>query len=236
MTGPHLLVIEDDPATREAIVANLAGHGYRVTGVETATAALAALDARRPDLLIVDLGLPDRDGLSVIRHVRREAVTPILVLSARGDESTKVAALEQGADDYVVKPVGLAELRARVAALLRRAAGPAADHEGVLQVRTIRLDATRREVTVAGRPVDLTPREFELLRALLHNRGRLVAQAHLLRAVWGQAYATEAHYLHVYVSRLRRKLDAADPSGAASSLIVAEPGVGYRVGDDDPPA
>ena len=148
MTGPHLRVIEDDPATREAIVANLAGHGYRVAGVETATAALAALDARRPDLLIVDLGLPDRDGLSVIRHVRREAVTPILVLSARGDESTKVAALEQGADDYVVKPVGLAELRARVAALLRPGAGPAADHDGRLPVPTNPLAVAYQSVTI----------------------------------------------------------------------------------------
>ena len=227
--GPRLLLVEDDPPTRSAVSANLAAHGYLVDEAGSVTEALRALDARRPDLLILDLGLPDRDGSSVIRRVRHEATTPILVLSARGEERDKVGALEMGADDYVTKPFGLDELRARVAALLRRAAGPAADVAGVLTLGPVALDMTQRTVTVAGVPVDLTPREYELLKALLDHRGRVVTRGRLLRAVWGEAYAGEAHYLHVYVSRLRRKLAEADPTGTVPGLIVAEPGVGYRV-------
>jgi two-component system, OmpR family, KDP operon response regulator KdpE len=233
MSGPQILVVEDDAPTRHAVASTLAAHGFRVVEAGTVAEALAAWDAARPDLCIVDLGLPDRSGLSVIRRVRREAATPILVLSAAGEEATKVAALEQGADDYVVKPVGTAELRARIGALLRRAAGPAADPAGVASLGPITLDATRREVRVHGTLVDLTPREFELLRAFVRSPGRVVTRATLLRAVWGQAYAGEAHYLHVYVSRLRRKLDAADPAGAASGMIIAEPGIGYRVAGPD---
>jgi two-component system KDP operon response regulator KdpE len=227
--GPRLLLVEDDPPTRAAVSANLAAHGYLVDEAGSVGEALRALDARRPDLLILDLGLPDRDGSSVIRRVRHESTTPILVLSARGEERDKVGALEMGADDYVTKPFGLDELRARVAALLRRAAGPAADAAGVLTLGPVALDMTQRTVTVAGAPVELTPREYELLKALLDHRGRVVTRGRLLRAVWGEAYAGEAHYLHVYVSRLRRKLAEADTTGTVPGLIVAEPGVGYRV-------
>ncbi|MGH2408701.1 MAG: response regulator transcription factor [Candidatus Limnocylindrales bacterium] len=229
--GPRLLLVEDDEPTRSAISANLTAHGYAVEEAGSVAAALYAWDGRRPDLLIVDLGLPDRDGSSVIRHVRHEATTPILVLSARGEERDKVGALEMGADDYVTKPFGLDELRARVAALLRRAAGPAADATGVLTLGPVSLDLTRRTVQVSGTPVDLTPREYELLKALLNHRGRVVTRGRLLRAVWGEAYAGEAHYLHVYVSRLRRKLAEADTTGTMPGLIVAEAGVGYRVRD-----
>ena len=231
MSGARILVIEDDEPARRAVSSTLAAHGFVVAEAGTAREALAAWDAARPDCCIVDLGLPDRSGLSVIRHIRREAQTPILVLSAAGEEQTKVEALEQGADDYVVKPVGTAELRARIGALLRRSAGPTADGAGVVSFGPVELDALRREVRVNGSLVELTPREFELLKAFVRSPGRVVTKAALLRAVWGQAYAEEAHYLHVYVSRLRHKLSAADPSGVASGLIVAEPGVGYRVAD-----
>jgi two-component system KDP operon response regulator KdpE len=227
--GPRLLLVEDDEPTRTAVSGNLGAHGYVVDEAGSVAEALRSWDARRPDLLILDLGLPDRDGSSVIRHVRHEATTPILILSARGEERDKVGALEIGADDYVVKPFGLDELRARVAALLRRSAGPAADATGVLTLGPVALDPTRRIVTVAGTAVALTPREYELLKALLNHRGRVVTRGRLLRAVWGEAYSGEAHYLHVYVSRLRRKLAAADPTGTVPGLIVAEPGVGYRV-------
>ncbi len=232
--GPVILIVEDDAATRRAVAANLLAHGYRMAEAGTAGEALATWDAGRPDLVIVDLGLPDRDGLTVVRRVRTEATTPILVLSARGDEPTKVAALEQGADDYVVKPAGMDELRARIAALLRRSAGPSATPDGRLALGPVELDPGRREARAAGVLLDLTPREFELLRVLLLEPGRLLTRAHLLRAVWGQAYTSEGHYLHVYVSRLRRKLDAADPSGRSGELIVSEPGVGYRVREASP--
>jgi two-component system KDP operon response regulator KdpE len=227
--GPRLLLVEDDPPTRAAVSANLAAHGYLVDEAGSVAEALRCWDASRPDLLILDLGLPDRDGSTVVRRVRHEATTPILILSARGEEREKVGALEMGADDYVTKPFGLAELRARVAALLRRSAGPAADATGVLALGPVALDLTHRTVEVAGTPVDLTPREYELLKALLNHRGRVVTRGRLLRAVWGEAYADEAHYLHVYVSRLRRKLAEADTTGTVPALIVAEPGVGYRV-------
>ncbi len=226
-----VLLVEDDPETRRSIAANLAAHGWRVNEAGTAADALREWELSRPDLLVLDLGLPDADGSTIVRRIRREATTPILVLSARGEERDKVTALEQGADDYVTKPFGLAELRARMFALLRRAAGPSADAHGVLALGPVRLDLTRRVVTVDGQLLDLTPREYELLKVMLSQPGRLLTRGRLLRAVWGTAYSEESHYLHVYVSRLRRKLAAADPTGRARDLIVAEPGVGYRIRD-----
>ena len=190
-----------------------------------------AWSRQRPDLILLDLGLPDDDGLVIIRRVRRDATTPILVLSARDAEPDKVAALETGADDYVTKPFGLAELRARIGALLRRAGGPAADPGGRIVLGPVVIDVARRSVQVGSNPVELTPREYELLKTMFSQPGRLLTRGRLLRAVWGAAYGDEAHYLHVYVSRLRRKLDAADPTGTASGLIVAEPGVGYRIAE-----
>ena len=220
---------------RRSVVANLAAHGYRVVEAGDVASALRSWDAERPDLILLDLGLPDGDGGSVVRRVRRESTTPILVLSARGAERDKVAALEAGADDYVTKPFGLAELRARVAALLRRTAGQAADPAGMVSLGPVMLDVVRHVATVSGTPVDLTPREYELLKTMLSNPGRLLTKARLLRAVWGTAYADEGHYLHVYVSRLRRKLAAADAAGETRDLIVAEPGVGYRIAEVERP-
>jgi two-component system KDP operon response regulator KdpE len=229
--GPRLLLVEDDAATRNAVARNLEAHGFRVEVAGDAAEAMRRLDAGRPDLVLLDLGLPDLDGSVVVRHIRRDGTTPILILSARADERDKVATLEAGADDYVTKPFGLDELRARIGALLRRAGGPTTTVEGTTRLGPITLDILERRVEVAGRPVELTPREYELLKVIVANPGRLLTKGRLLRAVWGTAYAGEAHYLHVYVSRLRAKLAAADPSGSAASLIAAEPGVGYRVGD-----
>jgi two-component system, OmpR family, KDP operon response regulator KdpE len=228
--GPTVLLVEDDDATRTALARDLIAHGYRVDAVEDGTAAIGRWDARRPDVVLLDLGLPDMDGVAVIRRVRREALTPILVLSARNAESTKVEALEAGADDYVTKPFGTAELHARLRAVLRRAAGPAADAAGRVTTGPLTLDAVRHEVRVGDRRVELTPREFEVLRVLLAHPGRLVTRGRLLRAVWGEAYSGEDHYVHVFVSQIRRKLAAADPDGAWRDLITTEPGVGYRVG------
>jgi two-component system KDP operon response regulator KdpE len=212
-----VLIVEDDEAARAAIVGNLRGRGHEVDEAGDVREALRLWDIRRPDLILLDLGLPDFDGQAVI------------VVSARGREQDRVAALDAGADDYLTKPFGLPELHARMRALLRRAAGPGADTEGRLRLGPVVLDVQRHEVTVGDAPVELTPREFELLKVLLSKPGRVVTAGRLLRAVWGTAYSDEGHYLHVYVSRLRRKLAAADPSGAAAKLIVAEPGVGYRI-------
>jgi two-component system KDP operon response regulator KdpE len=227
----HILLIEDDEPTRTAIGHNLAAHGYVVTGAGDAASGLREWDAGRPDVLLLDLGLPDMDGADLVRRIRRDASTPILILTARAAERDKVAALDAGADDYVTKPFGMDELRARVTALLRLAGGPAADTTGRVALGSVVVDIPRRHVTVAGNPIELTPREYELLKTMILQPGRLLTKGRLLRAVWGTAYADEAHYLHVYVSRIRRKLAAADPTGEAGRLIVAEPGVGYRIGD-----
>ena len=227
--GPTVLLVEDDEATRVALSRDLSAHGYRVDAVADGHSAYVRWDARRPDAVLLDLGLPDMDGIAVIRRIRREALTPIIVLSARDAEATKVEALEHGADDYVTKPFGMAELHARLRAVLRRAAGPAADVGGRVTAGPLVLDAVRHEVTIGGRRVDLTPREFEVLKLLLAHPGRLVTRGRLLRAVWGEAYSGEDHYVHVFVSQVRRKLAAADPDGSLRDLITTEPGVGYRV-------
>jgi two-component system KDP operon response regulator KdpE len=230
-----VLLVEDDETTRHSVVANLTAHGYYVAEASDVRSAMQSWESGRPDVILLDLGLPDGDGSVLIRRIRRDATTPILILSARNAEPDKVAALETGADDFVTKPFGLPELRARIGALLRRAGGPAADAGGVVSVDPVVIDIARREVTVGGRAVELTPREYELLKTMLMQPGRLLTRGRLLRAVWGSAYDSEAHYLHVYVSRLRRKLDAVDPSGRASALIVAEPGIGYRIAEGEPP-
>jgi two-component system KDP operon response regulator KdpE len=217
---------------RQSVAANLTAHGHRVSEAPDGASALRQWDAERPDLILLDLGLPDTDGGTLIRRVRREATTPILVLSARGAERDKVAALEAGADDYLAKPFGLAELRARITALLRRTGGPAADATGIIRLGEVAIDVAARVARVGDTVLDLTPREYELLKTMLSSPGRLLTKGRLLRAVWGTAYAEEGHYLHVYVSRLRRKLAAADPTGRTRDLIVAEPGVGYRIAED----
>jgi two-component system KDP operon response regulator KdpE len=227
--GPRLLVVEDDEEARAVLVRELESRGYRIDEAPDGTTALARWEASRPDVVLLDLGLPDIDGLDVIRRIRRDALTPIVILSGRYAEREKVQALERGADDYVTKPFGLAELHARIRVALRRAAGPGRDASGQVVVGPLVFDAARHEVSVGGRSVDLTPREFELLRVLLGEQGRVVTKGKLLRAVWGQAYQGEDSYVYVHVSQLRHKLAAADPEGALRDLIVTEPGVGYRV-------
>ncbi len=231
--GPTVLLVEDDEGTRSEVARNLRLHHYEVVEAGTAAEALRRWEARRPDLILLDLGLPDRDGLIIVGRVRHEATTPILILSARGEESTKVEALERGADDYVTKPFGMAELHARIRAALRRSGGSAADEVGVIRNGSIELDTLAHEVRVGGRHVQLGPREYQILAVLLAHPGRLVTRGRLLRAVWGEAYVGEDHYVHVYLSQLRRKLATADPAGELADLIVTEPGVGYRVRHGD---
>jgi two-component system KDP operon response regulator KdpE len=228
-----ILLVEDDQDTRTQVADLLTHHGYRVTEAGDAAAALASFQADPADLILLDLGLPDHDGLVVVEAVRRAGLTPILVLSARDRETDKVLVLEAGADDYLTKPFGTAELQARIVAILRRA-GPAAtddqDHPaGLIRLGALELDVDAHAVRVGPEPVHLTPLEFQVLRVLVEHAGRLVTYGRLLREVWGTAYSDEAHYVHVYVGQIRRKLERADPSGGIHGLIAPEPGVGYRI-------
>ena len=234
MTGATVLIVEDDDEARAVLVRELGSRGYRTQEAADGRAALERWEVSRPDVILLDLGLPDMDGLEVIRRIRRDAMTPIVILSGRYAEREKVEALERGADDYVTKPFGLAELHARLRVALRRAAGPAAAADSRIVVGPLVFDASRHDVAVDGVPVALTPREFELLRVLLGEQGRVVTKGKLLRAVWGQAYQGEDSYVYVHVSQLRHKLGAADPTGALRDLIVTEPGVGYRVKAPEP--
>jgi two-component system KDP operon response regulator KdpE len=228
-SGPRVLIVEDDEQTRRVLARELSRRGYDPDEAADGQAAMDRWEARRPDLVLLDLGLPDVDGITVVRRIRREATTPIVILSGRYEEREKVEALERGADDYVTKPFGIDELNARLRVALRHAAGPDADQQGRIVVGGLELDVMRHVVRVAGERVELTPREFEILRVLLTRLGRPVTTGRLLRAVWGEAYQGEDSYVHVHVSRLRRKLTAADATGALRDLIVTEPGVGYRI-------
>jgi two-component system KDP operon response regulator KdpE len=227
--GPTILVVEDDDETRRALARELVGRGYRVEEAPDGRTAMARWETHRPDVVLLDLGLPDVEGSTLIGRMRRDAGTPIIILSGRYAESEKVEALERGADDYVTKPFGVDELQARIRVALRRAAGPLGDAAGRLVLGPLVLDAERHEVTLAARPIELTPREFEILRVLLSNAGRVVTKGRILRTVWGEAYRGEDNYVYVHVSQLRRKLAEADADGVLGDFIVTEPGVGYRV-------
>jgi two-component system KDP operon response regulator KdpE len=232
-SGATVLIVEDDDDTRTVLVRELGSRGYRIQEAADGRTALERWEASRPDVVLLDLGLPDIDGLAIIRRIRREAMTPIVILSGRYAEREKVEALERGADDYVTKPFGVDELHARIRVALRRATGPAGDADGRIAVGPLVFDARSHQVRVGGQLVDLTPREFEILRVLLGELGRIVTKGKLLRAVWGQAYQGEDSYVYVHVSQLRRKLAAADGTGALRDLIVTEPGIGYRVRDPE---
>jgi two-component system, OmpR family, KDP operon response regulator KdpE len=219
----RILVVDDEPQILRALQTNLRGAGYDVVTAANAEDALAEAAMRPPDAVILDLVLPDGHGTEVARQLRRWSHAPILVLSAVGDEQEKVAALDAGADDYVTKPFGVDELLARLRAALRRAL-PLTD--AVLEIGDLVVDLEARSVTRAGRRVALTPHEFELLRYLAQNEGKLLTHRMILREVWGPLYGDESHYLHVYVSQLRRKIED-DP--ARPRYIVTEPGAGYRL-------
>jgi two-component system, OmpR family, KDP operon response regulator KdpE len=216
-TGPAILVVEDDRETRAALVLALSTRGYRVEEAENVRTALLRWETRRPDVVLLDLGLPAMDGLDIDRRIRREARTPIVVLSGRYEEGQKVEVLEGGADDYMTKPFGVDELNARLRFGIRHSGGPLADLVGRISVGPLEFDAARREARVGGERVELTPREFEILRVLLSNAGRIVTKGRLLRAVWSEAYQREDSYVYVHVSQLRRKLAAADPGGSCAT-------------------
>jgi len=223
MSGALVLVVDDEPQILRALQTNLRGAGYEVAVASTAAETLSVAAMRPPDAVILDLVLPDGSGIEVCRELRSWSSAPILVLSVVGDETEKVAALDAGADDYVQKPFGIDELLARLRALLRRATPSG---EPVLEIGELAIDLEKRLVTVGGRRVQLTPNEFDLLRVLAQNEGKLMTHPAILRAVWGPAYGAESHYLHVYVSQLRRKLED-DPS--RPRYLLTEAGAGYRL-------
>jgi two-component system KDP operon response regulator KdpE len=225
--APDVLVVDDEPQIVRGLKVILRQAGYAVRSAETKREALDAVAVRPPDAIVLDLVLPDGSGVEVCEEVRRWSRLPILVLSAVGDEREKVRALDAGADDYVTKPFGTDELLARLRAVLRRA-GEAED-EPALQLGELVIDLAAHVVTSGGEPVHLTPIEFDLLRVLAVNRGRLVTQRQLLREVWGPAYETETHYLRVHVSHIRAKIE---PDPARPRYLLTDPGVGYRLSPD----
>ncbi len=224
---PVVLLVEDEPQIRRFLRAVLDGQGFRLVEAATGEEGLAAAATRQPEIIILDLGLPDMDGVEIIRRVREWSTMPIIVLSARGQERDKVIALDAGADDYVSKPFGVGELVARMRVALRHAARGAGEAgESKFTVGDLQVDLAQRQVTLAGQPVHLTPIEYRLLTTLVRHAGKLLTHHQLLNEVWGPSHTEQAHYLRVYTAQLRRKLEA-DP--ARPRYVLTEPGVGYRL-------
>jgi two-component system KDP operon response regulator KdpE len=223
VTGPRVLVVDDEPQILRALRTSLRGAGYEVDTAETAEGALAAAALRPPEAVVLDLVLPDGSGTDVARELRNWSSAPIIVLSAVGEEREKVAALDAGADDYVTKPVGIDELLARLRAVLRRTAPSG---EPVIEVGELVVDLPKREVRMAGQPVHLTPHQYDLLRVLALNVGKLLTQRQLLQEVWGPGYSDAANLLQVNVSQLRRKIE---PDRARPRYLLTETRAGYRL-------
>ncbi len=226
MPEPTIVLIEDEPPIRRFLRATLTGQGYRLYEVGTGADALVEVAQRQPDVVILDLGLPDIDGVEVIRRLREWSAVPIIVLSARGQERDKVAALDAGADDYVSKPFNAGELLARVRVALRHAVGAAHEDGAAFKVGELQVDLLRRHVIVAGVEVRLTPIEYKLLTTLVRHAGKVVTHQQLLREVWGPSHDEQSHYVRVYMAHLRHKLEA-EP--ARPRYLLTEPGVGYRL-------
>jgi two-component system, OmpR family, KDP operon response regulator KdpE len=225
VNGQRVLVVDDEPQILRALRTTLRAAGYSVESAATAEEALVSAAAKPPEAVILDLVLPDGSGTDVCRELRTWTDAPVIVLSAVGDEREKIAARDAGADDYVTKPFSVDELLARLRAVLRRRAP---SQEPVIEVGELRIDVPERTVTRGGSRVKLSPHEFDLLRVLAQHQGKLLTHRFLLREVWGPAYQVEAHYLHVYVSHLRRKIE---PDPASPRYLLTETGAGYRLVD-----
>jgi two-component system KDP operon response regulator KdpE len=230
MPDPIVVLIEDEPQIRRFLRATLTGQGYRLFEAATGADGLVEVGSRQPDVIIIDLGLPDMDGIEVIRRLREWTAVPIIVLSARGQERDKVTALDAGADDYVSKPFGASELVARIRVALRHAAGASHEaDEAAFKVGELQVDRLRRHVSLGGTEVRLTPTEYKLLTTLIRYAGKVVTHQQLLREVWGPAHTEQAHYVRIYMAHLRHKLEA-EP--ARPRYLLTEPGVGYRLAAD----
>lgn len=227
--GALVLVVEDEPQMRKFIRASLSSHGYRVLEAERASEAVSLLTSHNPEIVLLDLGLPDGDGIDLTKQLREWSRVPIVVLSARGREDDKVAALDAGADDYLTKPFGVNELLARMRVALRHAqtAGGASAPQ-VLEFGEVKLDLVRREVFRGAEELHLTPIEYKLFVLFAQNAGKVLTHRQILKEVWGSAYANQTHYVRVHMAELRKKVEA-DPS--RPKLLVTEPGVGYRLRD-----
>ncbi len=221
---PRVLIVDDEQAIRRFLRVALTSQSYAVFEAASGQDALSSAVAHKPDIVILDLGLPDIDGVEVTRLLRQWTQIPIIILSVRGSESDKIAALDAGADDYLTKPFGVGELLARLRAALRHTARPTG--EPVFTTGDLKVDLTRRLVTMAGREVQLTPTEYGLLRTLVTHVGKVLTHHQLLREVWGVGYEQDFHILHVNISNLRRKIE---PEPARPRFIITEPGVGYRL-------
>jgi two-component system KDP operon response regulator KdpE len=224
--APLVLVVEDELPMRRFLRASLGSHGFHIVEAASAREATALASSHNPELILLDLGLPDGDGVALTRRLREWCRVPIIVLSARGHESDKVQALDAGADDYLTKPFGLAELLARMRVALRHAAVVGRPAEPLLEIGSLHIDLARRVVTRGGEEVRLTPIEFRLLALLARNAGRVLTHRQILQEVWGPGRGDETHYVRVYMASLRRKIED-DP--ARPRLLVTEPGVGYRL-------
>jgi two-component system KDP operon response regulator KdpE len=222
VTGARILAIDDEPQIRRALRRTLESQAYDVRTTGTGEEGLAAL-AWHPDIVLLDLMLPDMDGLEIARQIRAQSNVPIIVLSARGDDDQKVRALDAGCDDYITKPFSTDEMLARIRVALRHAAGTGT--VPVVEIEDLRIDLDRRQVARAGREVHLTPTEYDVLKFLVQHAGKLVTHRMLLQEVWGPEHIEETQYLHVFMSQLRRKLE---PQGEGPRYILTEPGVGYR--------
>lgn len=235
MTGERILVIDDDRSLLKALTIGLRARGYEVTTATTGTEGVAQVSLTQPDVVVLDMSLPDLDGVEVCARIRGFSDVPVLVLSALGLEARKVEVLDQGADDYVTKPFGMAELEARVRVLLRRTRAESETTSSTLDVGPLRIDLVHRMVLLDGHALTLTAKEFELLAYLARYAGKVCTHQMILREVWGRTYSSEAHYLRVYAHRIRRKL------GPYGSMLVTHPGIGYelavdsQLSDESPP-
>ncbi len=222
--GQRVLVVDDENSIRRYLHAALSAQGFAIYEAANGQEAVNAVVSHHPDIIILDLGLPDFDGIEVTRRLREWSQTPIIILSVREAENDKIAALDAGADDYLTKPFSTGELMARMRVAMRHLAGKS--DEPVLQVDDLKMDLSRRLVTVNEEQISLTPTEYEILRLLLQNAGKVLTHHQLLRQVWGAAYESEMHILRVNISNLRRKIE---PDPARPHYLLTEPGVGYRI-------